>query len=79
MRCGWSCSATRGGCFAAHQQAVRLYRQLSGEEPYLARAEVWQIIEQLGMLDERVRRLDGDRPGRRVAPTVRNWRLLRRR
>jgi hypothetical protein len=49
--------------FAAHQQAVRLYRQLSGEEPYLARAEVWQIIEHLGMLDERVRRLDGDRPG----------------
>jgi hypothetical protein len=49
--------------FAGHQQAVRLYRQLSGEEPYLARAEVWQIVEQLGMLDERVRRPDGDRPG----------------
>jgi hypothetical protein len=32
-------------------------------DPYLARAEVWQIVEQLGMLDERVHRLDGDRPG----------------
>jgi hypothetical protein len=49
--------------FAGHQQTVRLYRQLSGEEPYLARAEVWRIIEQLGMLDERVHRLDSDRPG----------------
>ncbi len=49
--------------FAGQQQAVRLYRQLSGEEPYLARADVWQIVEQLGMLDERVQRPDGDRPG----------------
>jgi hypothetical protein len=49
--------------FAGHQQTVHLYRQLSGEEPYLARAEVWRIIEQLGMLDERVHRLGSDRPG----------------
>jgi hypothetical protein len=49
--------------FAADQeQAVRLYRRLSGKDPQVARAEVWRIGMQLGGLDERLR-LDEERPG----------------
>jgi hypothetical protein len=50
--------------FAAEQeQAVRLYRRLSGKDPQVARAEVWRIEQQLGGLDERLRDLDEERPG----------------
>lgn len=50
--------------FAADQeQAVRLYRRLSGKDPHLARAEVWRIGQQLGALDERLCDLDEERPG----------------
>jgi hypothetical protein len=40
-----------------------VYRRLSGKDPQVAGAEVWRIVQQLTPLDERVRRLDGDRPG----------------
>jgi hypothetical protein len=49
--------------FASHERAVGLYRRFSGKDPQVARAEVWRIVYQLTPLDERVRRLDGDRPG----------------
>jgi hypothetical protein len=50
--------------FAADQeQAVRLYRRLSGKDPQVARAEVWRIGGQLGALDERLRDLDEERRG----------------
>jgi hypothetical protein len=39
------------------------HRRFSGKDPQVARAEVWRIVHQLTPLDERVRRLDGDRPG----------------
>ena len=48
---------------ASHERAVGLYRRFSGKDPQVARAEVWRIVYQLTPLDERVRRLDGDRPG----------------
>jgi hypothetical protein len=53
----------RSAVLASQQQAVGLYRRLSGKDPQVARAEVWRIVGQLTPLDERVRRLDGDRPG----------------
>ena len=56
-------SGFRRGFPASEQQAVRLYRQLSGKDPHVARAEVWRIVEQLGMLDVRLRDLDQERPG----------------
>jgi hypothetical protein len=48
---------------ADQEQAVRLYRRLSGKDPHVARAEVWRIGHQLGALDERLRDLDEERPG----------------
>lgn len=47
---------------ADEEQAVRLYRRLSGKDPQVARAEVWRLGRQLGALDERLR-LDEERPG----------------
>jgi hypothetical protein len=49
--------------FAAQEQAVRLYRQLSGKDPDMARAEIWRIGHQLGVLDEGVGGVEGGRPG----------------
>jgi len=48
--------------WAAQEQAVRLYRQLSRKDPHLARAEVWRIGHQLGVLDEGVGGVEGGRP-----------------
>lgn len=53
----------RPAVFASHKRAVGLYRRLSGMDPQVARAEIWRIVHQLTPLDERVRHLDGDRPG----------------
>jgi hypothetical protein len=47
---------------ADEEQAVHLYRRLSGKDPRVARAEVWRIVLQLGALDERLR-LDEERLG----------------
>jgi hypothetical protein len=55
--------AFRGGFPAGEEQAVRLYRRLSGNDPHVARAEVSRIGMQLGVLDERLRDLDEQRPG----------------
>jgi plasmid stabilization system protein ParE len=55
--------AFRGGFPAGEQQAARLYRRLSGKDPHVARAEVSRISMQLGVLDERLRDLDEERPG----------------
>ena len=44
------------------EQAVHLYRRLSGKDPRVARAEVGRIVLQLGALDERLC-LDDGRPG----------------
>ena len=55
--------AFRRGFPDGEQQAVRLYRRLSGKDPQVARAEVWRIGRQLGELDERLRDLDEERPG----------------
>jgi hypothetical protein len=55
--------AFRGGFPDGEQEAVRLYRRLSGKDPQVARAEVSRIGMQLGMLDERLRELDEQRPG----------------
>jgi hypothetical protein len=52
------------GLSADEQQAVRLYRRLSGKDPRVAQAEVWRIGHQLGSLDERLRGLDEERSGR---------------
>jgi hypothetical protein len=48
---------------ADEEQTVGLYRRLSGKDPGVARAEVWRISGQLGALDERLRDLEGARPG----------------
>jgi hypothetical protein len=48
---------------ADEEQAVRLYRRLSGKDPQMARAEVWRIGRQLGELDQRLHDLDEERPG----------------
>ena len=45
------------------EQAVRLYRRLSGKDPHVARAEIWRIGMQLRELDERLRDPDEERPG----------------
>lgn len=37
------------------QRAVSLYRQLSGKDPHVARAEVWRIHGQLAAIDQRVK------------------------
>jgi hypothetical protein len=57
------------GSLADEEQAVRLYRGLTGKDPHVARAEVWRIGQQLELLDERLRELeerlrelDGQRP-----------------
>jgi hypothetical protein len=55
--------AFRGGFPDGEQQAARLYRRLSGKDPHVARAEVSRIGTQLGVLDERLRGLDEERPG----------------
>jgi hypothetical protein len=56
--------AFRGRGFPAdEEQAVRLYRRLSGKDPHVARAEIWRIGIQLGELDERLRDGDDKRPG----------------
>lgn len=55
--------AFRPGFPDREQQAVRLYRRLSGKDPHVARAEVSRIVMQLGMLDERLRDLDEQHPG----------------
>jgi hypothetical protein len=55
--------AFRPGFPDGEQHAVRLYRRLSGRDPHVARAEVSRIVMQLGMLDERLRDLDEQRPG----------------
>jgi hypothetical protein len=55
--------AFRGGFPAGEQQAARLYRRLSGKDPHVARAEVSRIGMQRGVLDERLRDLDQERPG----------------
>ena len=47
---------------ADEEQAVQLYRRLSGKDPRVARAEVGRIVLQLGALDERLR-LDEERAG----------------
>jgi hypothetical protein len=47
---------------ADEEQAVGLYRRLSGKDPRVARAEVGRIVLQLGALDERLC-LDEARPG----------------
>jgi hypothetical protein len=52
-----------GRLFDTEGRAVGLYRQLSGKDPHVARAEVWRIGSQLRLLDERDRGPDGDRPG----------------
>jgi hypothetical protein len=44
-------------------RAARSYRRLSGRDPHVARAEVSRIVMQLGVLDERLRELDEQRPG----------------
>jgi hypothetical protein len=46
-----------------HVRAAGLYRQLSGKDPHVARAEVWRMVEQLGWLDERHPGPDEERPG----------------
>jgi hypothetical protein len=54
----------RRGFPASEEQAVHLYRQLSGKDRHLARAEVWRVVAQLGALDERLRDpLGEERPG----------------
>jgi hypothetical protein len=55
--------AFRGGFPAGEQQAARLYRRLSGKDPHVTRAEVSRTGMQLGVLDERLRDLDQERPG----------------
>lgn len=52
------------GSAAVEARAYRLYGQLSGKDPYVARAEVDRMLAQLGSLDERHRWLDDEeRPG----------------
>jgi hypothetical protein len=58
----------RGGFPDGEQEAVRLYRRLSGKDPHVARAEVSRIGMQLGMLDERLRHLDEQHEQRPTAP-----------
>jgi hypothetical protein len=61
---GWMfLSGLRRGFPVGDEQAVRLYRRLSGKNPHVARAEVWRIGMQLGALDERLRDPDDGRPG----------------
>jgi hypothetical protein len=49
---------------AEQARAERLYRQLSGKDPHVARAEVQRMLEQLSSLDARHRSLDDEeRPG----------------
>jgi len=56
-------SGLRRGFPIGDEQAVGLYRRLSGKDPQMARAEVMRIM-QLGELDERLRGpLDDERPG----------------
>ena len=52
----------RGGFPDREQEAVRLYRRLSGKDPQVSRAEVMRIGMQLRMLDGRFDELD-ERPG----------------
>jgi hypothetical protein len=48
--------AHRGpGLMVRLQRAVGLYRQLSGTDPAVARAELWRIHGQLAAIDERVK------------------------
>jgi hypothetical protein len=57
-------SGLRRGFPIGDEQAVGLYRRLSGKDPQMARAEVMRIVMQLGELDERLRGpLDDERPG----------------
>jgi hypothetical protein len=48
---------------ADQEQAVRLYRRLSGKDPHVARAEVMRIGMQLKELDEQLRDPYEQRPG----------------
>ncbi|HEX8861440.1 MAG TPA: hypothetical protein VGC06_20540 [Actinomycetes bacterium] len=52
----------RRGFPAGQEQAARLYRQLSGKDRHVAGAEVWRVVTQLGVLDERLRDPLGDQP-----------------
>ncbi len=53
-----------GGLFANEEQAVRMYRQLSGKDQDVARDEVWRVVGQLWALDDRLHEPLGDeRPG----------------
>jgi len=56
-------SGLRGGFPIGEEQAVLLYRRLSGKDPHVARAEVMRIVMQLGELDERLRDRDDRRGG----------------
>jgi hypothetical protein len=51
------------GSLAVQVRAERLYGQLSGKDPHVARAEVFRMVEQLGWLDARSCWLDEDEPG----------------
>lgn len=51
------------GSVAGQARAERLYGQLSGKDPHVARAEVDRMLDQLGSLDERHRWVDEERPG----------------
>jgi hypothetical protein len=55
-------SGLRRGFPVHDEQAVGLYRRLSGKDPQVARAEIWRIVMQLGELDERLRDPDEQRP-----------------
>jgi hypothetical protein len=48
----------------ADEEAVRRYRRLRGADPHLARAEVWQMTDQLSCLDQRLLALEEARAGR---------------
>jgi hypothetical protein len=48
---------------ADQQETARLYRQLSGRDPGVARAEVQRIDWQFRELDQRFQDLDEERPG----------------
>jgi hypothetical protein len=47
--------AHRGPELMVRQRAVSLYRQLSGKDPHVARAELWRIHGQLAAIDARVK------------------------
>jgi hypothetical protein len=56
-------SGLRRGFPVGDEQAVGLYRRLSGKDRYMAQAEVERIVMQLGKLDERLRGPDDKRRG----------------